>query len=214
MRFLGQRFVAAAVGVLALGAIAAAQSPVVRPAKSYRMAHPGEVVATAPVPNQEPETVTWVSSKVTASAVTAAPTLPTVAPALPTAAPAEPAPLATPITPASCGACAASAAGAARTGTDAGCKTHRTKFLHSVKARLFSTDYGYANPVTCGTCKSEKTFFFGSCCQFFTPGRECGSCNNGCGLGYGYWSRCAPIVYGPGTGPAMNPCHYDSYGNH
>jgi len=90
-----------------------------------------------------------------------------------------------------------------------------------VKARLFSSEYGYSNPLGCGTCQSERTFLFGSCCQFFKPGRECGSCGDtggaGCatgGCGSGYWSKCPRIIYGPGTGTPMNPCVYDSYLNH
>lgn len=40
---------------------------------------------------------------------------------------------------------------------------------------------GTANPVTCGCLASERTFFFGGCRQFYTPGKTCG----GCALDYG-----------------------------
>jgi hypothetical protein len=40
---------------------------------------------------------------------------------------------------------------------------------------------GTANPVACGCLASERTFFFGGCRQFYTPGRTCG----GCALDYG-----------------------------
>lgn len=44
---------------------------------------------------------------------------------------------------------------------------------------------GTANPVSCGCCASERTFLFGSCRQFYTPGKTC----NG-----------TPIEYGCGNG--------------
>jgi hypothetical protein len=47
---------------------------------------------------------------------------------------------------------------------------------------------GTANPIGCGCFASEKTFLWGGCRQFFTPGRTC------CGGG---------LEYGPG-GPYNN----------
>jgi hypothetical protein len=42
---------------------------------------------------------------------------------------------------------------------------------------------GTATPVSCGCLAADRTFIFGNCKQFFTPGRTC----NG-----------SPIEYGPG----------------
>jgi len=45
----------------------------------------------------------------------------------------------------------------------------------------FGIGVGTANPVSCGCLASERTFLFGGCKQFFTPGRTC----NGSALDYG-----------------------------
>lgn len=197
MRFLGQRLLVAALGVFILGSAAEAQAPVAaRPAKSYRMAFPGEAVAAAPAAPAVIEEVTWKASVTPAAALADAPTAPTVA-----------------------GCCGAPAAPACGSTCDDPCAKKKScghsgpSFLTTMKARLFSPSYACENPVGCGNCKSEKNFAFGSCCQFFTPGRECGSCGDGCG-GSRYWKKCPPIIYGPGTGAPFNTCAYDSYLNH
>ena len=65
---------------------------------------------------------------------------------------------------------------------------------------------GCASPVGCGSCAAEKTFVFGSCRQFFTPGYNCagGLCGHGRSL--------EPIIYGPG-GYTEPRCSYGSYNN-
>ena len=50
----------------------------------------------------------------------------------------------------------------------------------SVFGKLFIGS-GTASPVACGCFAAEKTFMWGGCKQFFTPGKTCG----GCGLDYG-----------------------------
>jgi hypothetical protein len=52
------------------------------------------------------------------------------------------------------------------------------KAKNSLFDRLFA---GTASPVGCGCLASERTFLFGSCRQFYTPGRTCG----GVGIAYG-----------------------------
>lgn len=50
---------------------------------------------------------------------------------------------------------------------------------------------GVANPVSCGTWGTERSFLFGSCSGFYTPGRTC----NG-----------EKIQYGPGGLGNAEPC--------
>ncbi len=58
---------------------------------------------------------------------------------------------------------------------------------------------GTANPVSCGTFASERTFLFGSCNSFFTPCKTCGG---------------AAIEYGSGgMGPKDGCKHITSYLN-
>jgi hypothetical protein len=79
---------------------------------------------------------------------------------------------------------------------------------------------GCANPIGCGSCASEKTFLFGGCNQFFSPGNKCGhglggGCNGGGCLG-GLRDRlsgaCAIAPVGTG-GLNSPPCTYTSYLN-
>ena len=57
---------------------------------------------------------------------------------------------------------------------------------------------GCANPVSCGSFASERTFLFGSCKQFFNPG-------NKCGLGFGH-GGCAAYPLGTGGLGNHNTC--------
>ncbi len=123
----------------------------------------------------------------------AAPTI--VAQAQP--APAAPAPAA-PYAPAPvAGGCCGSVAPAPSDcgGCDSGCGgKHGARgglLGHLCNSRL-AIGEGCANPVTCGTCASERTFLFGGCHQFFSPGNKCGSghvlgsgCGGACGGGWG-----------------------------
>lgn len=53
---------------------------------------------------------------------------------------------------------------------------------------------GTATPVTCGCLAAERTFMFGSCKQFFTPGRTCNGCNIEYGPGgMGYYDNCKNV---------------------
>ncbi len=56
----------------------------------------------------------------------------------------------------------------------------RPGLLSRLAGRLAIGD-GTANPVACGCRAAERTFIFGGCSQFFTPGRTC----DGCQLEYG-----------------------------
>jgi hypothetical protein len=48
---------------------------------------------------------------------------------------------------------------------------------------------GTANPISCGCLAAERTFAFGSCRSFYTPGRTC----NGTAIEYGCGSgECGP----------------------
>lgn len=72
---------------------------------------------------------------------------------------------------------------------------------------------GTANPIGCGCCASEKTFFFGSCNQFFTPGKRCDgsptlyNCTSGtCGGLWGNKQRCPLPTYAQPYGQVPNNC--------
>ena len=67
---------------------------------------------------------------------------------------------------------------------------------------------GCQNPVTCGNCATEKTFLFGSCRQFYSPGSDCGGAG-----GFGCFGLKRPIAYGPGGLGDHYPCEYGSYNN-
>lgn len=196
MRTMGHRLLLAAWGLLGLAGVCVAQTPeIARPAKSYRMAYPGELTADAiPQPTSIDGSIIKVRGQSPAGEGSAASSS---SPGVPPA-----------------GAASASAAASCSAGCATGDCSHRgSHFLRHLKARLCSPEYAVANPTGCGTHFSEKNFFFGSCCQFFTPGRECGSCGLG-GCGLGRLRNCPPIIYGPGSANPFNPCVYDSFLNH
>lgn len=176
MRCIGRRLFAAAIGVLILTATVSAQAP--KPAKSYVMVYPGQPAPTA----AQPDDVKWVAAKTV--------TIPAADVAV-----AAPVPVASAAPAAECSTC--------NTNSCSTCGKSSSKFLTSLKGRLAQP--GCANPEGCGNWRSEKTFFWGGCCQFFNCGRDCGSC------GGGYWSKCPGMVYGPGLSTGMNPCSYDTY---
>jgi hypothetical protein len=60
------------------------------------------------------------------------------------------------------------------------CKDGKDGQRSSLFGKLF-IGKGTASPVTCGCLAAERTFLFGGCKQFFTPGKTCG----GCALEYG-----------------------------
>lgn len=188
MQRIGRQLFAAAVGVLSLAAAASAQSPdsayPARPAKSYVMVYPGQTVARAAMPASDPQ-------------------VRPIAAAEPAAVPVATAPAA-----AGCSTCGGAAEGCSSCGSSQG-----SQGWSSLKSRLSLSQPGCLNPVGCGNWKTERTFIFGGCCQFFNCGKDCGSCGAGCGKG-GYWSKCPGMIYGPGIGTGMNPCVYDSYLNH
>jgi hypothetical protein len=65
---------------------------------------------------------------------------------------------------------------------------------------------GCQNPVTCGNWATERTFLFGSCRQFYSPGRACGGTHHWFGLK-------DPIAYGSGGIGDHTRCEYGSYAN-
>ncbi len=78
----------------------------------------------------------------------------------------------------------------------------------------FRIGEGCQNTPSCGNWCTERTFLFGGCKQFFTPGQDCTGCGPFGGKhGHGGHGCVSPIF---GTGPAnpFNPCCYDSYLNH
>jgi hypothetical protein len=98
-----------------------------------------------------------------------------------------------------------------------GCAAHQVREGH--KCQLFRFGGGTVNPVGCGCCASEKTFFWGGCKQFFNPQQTCGNGNGcgcgggkGCGRGFGggiggcFGERCELTKYGPGI-PAGGTCN-------
>jgi hypothetical protein len=62
---------------------------------------------------------------------------------------------------------------------------------------------GTEMPVGCACCAAQKSFIFGSCNQFYSPGNDC----RGCGFGRG---NCHAPVGGPPY-PPVPPCTYSSY---
>lgn len=64
---------------------------------------------------------------------------------------------------------------------------------------------GCANPIGCGSFASERTFHFGSCKQFFSPGNDCSLCGKRKPFEY--------PVFGPGGLGDHTPCTYGSYLN-
>ena len=53
---------------------------------------------------------------------------------------------------------------------------------------------GTANPINCGCLAAERTFFFGGCKQFFTPGRTCGGSSLEYGCGGLYNDNCKHVT--------------------
>jgi hypothetical protein len=137
------------------------------------VAPPGQLPATAPIVVQGQP-----------GCGTAAPVAPTHwTPAAPAPAPCAPA-------PASCAPAPAASSSCATTSSKGS----------SLLGRLFIGS-GTANPVSCGCFASERSFVFGSCRQFYTPGRACdGSareygCGSGeCGGGIGAKDNCKHVT--------------------
>jgi len=78
------------------------------------------------------------------------------------------------------------------------CSTCGPTARSSLVSRAF-IGCGTANPVSCGTFASERSFLFGSCNAFYTPCRTCGG---------------AAIEYGSGgMGPKDGCRHITSYTN-
>jgi hypothetical protein len=67
---------------------------------------------------------------------------------------------------------------------------------------------GCENPVTCGNCATEKTFLFGSCRQFYSPGRDCGGHGRG---GHAWHGLKNPLLYGTAGLGVHDTCEYGSY---
>jgi hypothetical protein len=80
---------------------------------------------------------------------------------------------------------------------------------------------GCANPVGCGNLASERTFLWGGCNQFFTPGNKCGGLfghDGGLfGNGDGLFARCRGLCARPPLGAGgvgnVSTCCYGSYLN-
>jgi hypothetical protein len=62
---------------------------------------------------------------------------------------------------------------------------------------------GTAMPIGCACAAAQRNFVFGSCNQFYNPGKEC----KGCGIGHG---ECRNPVGGAPAAP-VPPCVYSSY---
>lgn len=82
-------------------------------------------------------------------------------------------------------------------GTPAASPCHDGK--HSKGGGLLSKFFigsGTANPVSCGCFASERTFLFGGCKQFFTPGKTCGGGTQeyGCGDGSCHKDNCKHVT--------------------
>jgi len=72
---------------------------------------------------------------------------------------------------------------------------------------------GTANPIGCGCHASDKTFFWGSCRQFFTPGKTCcgeptlyNGCGGYCGGLLGKHGNCPLPQYAVPYGTPANNC--------
>jgi hypothetical protein len=63
---------------------------------------------------------------------------------------------------------------------------------------------GCKNEVNCGSFASERTFFFGSCRQFFNPGYDCAG---------PHCPSIQRILYGTGGIGSHNNCEYGSFNN-
>lgn len=99
-------------------------------------------------------------------------------------------------------------AGGKVVGTSAGCNGCSGQHLNDTsKCNVFRLNGGTVNPVGCGCWESEKTFFWGSCRNFFSPKQTCG---NGCGNGGGCLDRfrnnCPLPIYGTGVNPTPHNC--------
>jgi hypothetical protein len=70
----------------------------------------------------------------------------------------------------------------------------------------FTIGEGCRNPVGCGTFASMRTFQFGSCSQFYTPGNKCGLCAGGGLFGT------PGVIYGVPRSLEPN-CTYGSFHN-
>lgn len=90
------------------------------------------------------------------------------------------------------GGCASCGSGAASAGPLSGLATR-------IGNSPLTIGRGCANNPGCGSFASERTFLFGGCNQFFSPGNKCGGggCGNGSAGGFG----------------DTTPCKYSSYLN-
>lgn len=73
------------------------------------------------------------------------------------------------------------------------CKDGKDGKRTSVFGRLFA---GTANPVGCSCLAAERTFLFGGCKQFYTPGKSCSGSTLDYGPGgvYGDCDRCRHVT--------------------
>lgn len=135
--------------------------------------------------------------------------------------PAQPAPAPAPVAGGCCGSVAPTSDGCGA--CDTGCDSAKGRKHHRNGGGLFhraTIGEGCANPIGCGSCASEKTFLFGGCNQFFSPGNKCGGglgggCGGngrGCGLLDRLHGSCAIAPVGTG-GLNSPPCTYTSYLN-
>jgi hypothetical protein len=181
------RMAAAVVGTVALVSAAAAQVPAPMPTK---------IQATAPAVQPVP--------------VQPAPAHIHPAPGQPV--PVQPAPAVVAPAPVVNGGCGPAGCGAGCSGTYDDCCGSGGK--HGRKGGGLFHGSGTASPVGCGCCAAEKTFMFGSCSQFFTPGRTCGGhatgikgCGGHCGGLFGHGRRDCPLpVYAAPYGRPADSC--------
>lgn len=84
----------------------------------------------------------------------------------------------------------------------AGCEAG--KLGHGGNGLGFRIGDGCKNVEWCGSFATQRTFVFGSCRQFFSPGYDCNGPFGKCFKGPG-------TIYGPGGLGGHDPCVYSSF---
>ena len=115
--------------------------------------------------------------------------------------------------PGNCSTCGTGATGIAG-GNGSGYPGSGTAYASAPAAHPhpFKIGDGCASNPGCTNLAAERTFLFGSCRQFFTPGNQCG--RGGCGSSlFGGRGAHEPLLLGSSNLGTPNPCVYGSYLN-
>ncbi len=120
--------------------------------------------------------------------------------------------------PGNCGTCGTGATGIAG-GNGAGYPGSGTAYASAPaghpdhRAGLLRIGDGCASNPGCTNLAAERTFLFGSCRQFFTPGNQCAHGGCGSSLFGGRRAGHEPLLLGSANLGTPNPCVYGSYLN-